>query len=76
MSFFLIFEIKHAKTDRIFNFLKNRFSGMSGPIDMVFGMFSKSNVRLLKYITAQFFSKYSKSYNILNVKKCLKLNSS
>ena len=43
-------------------------------MDMVFGVFSKSNVRFLKYITSQFFSKYSKSYNILNVKSCVKLN--
>ena len=31
-------------------------------------------MRLLKHIISQFFSKYSKSYNILNVKSCLKLN--
>ena len=74
MSAFFIFEIKDAKTDRIFNFLMGRFSVMSGPVDMVFSMFSKNNVRLLKYITSQFFSIYSKSYNILNAKSCLKLN--
>ena len=32
-------------------------SVMSGP--MAFGMFSKTNMRILKYITSQFFSKYS-----------------
>ena len=74
MSAFFIFEIKDAKRDRIFNFLKGRFSIMSGPMDMVFSTFSKNNVRLLKYITSQFFSIYSKSYNILNAKSCLKLN--
>ena len=74
MSAFFIFEMKRAKTDRTFNFLMDRFSVMSGPMDMVFGVFSKTNVKLLKYITSQFFSKYSKSYNILNVKSCLKLN--
>ena len=33
--------------------------------------FSKTNVTLLKPKTSQFFSKYSKSYTILNVKNCL-----
>ena len=59
--------------DKIFNFLKDRFSVMSGPMDMIFGVFSETNVRLLKNIILQFFSKYSKSYNILNIKRCLKL---
>ena len=71
---FVIFEIKRAKTDTIFNFLKGRFSVMSGLMCMIFGVFSKTNVRLLKPKTSQFFSKYSKSYTILNVKNCLKLN--
>ena len=75
MSACFIFEIKRAKADRIFSFLKGSFSVMSDPMDMIFGVFSKSNVRLLKYITPRFFSKYSKSYNILNVKSCFKLNS-
>ena len=74
MSAFFIIEIKRAKTDRIFNFIKARFSVMSDHMGMIFGVFSKSNVRLLKYITPQFFSKYSKSYNVLNVKSSLKLN--
>ena len=71
----LIFEIKSAKMDKIFNFLKDRFSVKSSPMDMIFGAFSVTNVRLLKNIITQFFLKYSKSYNILNIKKCLKLNS-
>ena len=75
MSGFFIFEIKRAKMDKIFNFLKDRFSVISGPIDMIFGVFSKTNVRLLKNIITQLFSKYSKSYNLLNIKRCLKLNS-
>ena len=74
MSAFFIFEIKRAKTDRILNFLKGCFSKMSDPMDMAFGVFSKSNVRLLKYVTPQFSSTYSKGYNILNDKSCLKLN--
>ena len=64
MSGFFIFEIKRAKMDKIFNFLKDRFSVMSGPVDMIFGVFSETDVGLLKIIVMQFFSKYSKGYNI------------
>ena len=74
MSAFFIFETKRVKTDKILNFLKGRFSVMSGSMDMIFDMLSETNVGLLKNIILQFFSKYSKSYNILNVKSCLKLN--
>ena len=41
---------------------------MGGPMDMIFGMFSQANVRLLKKIISQFLSKYSKRYNISNVR--------
>ena len=61
MSALFIFEIKSAKKDKIFNFLKGRFSKMSGPMDMIFGVFSEAYVRLLKSLTLQFFSRYSKS---------------
>ena len=54
--------------DKIFNFLDYRFSVMGGPMDMIFGMFSQANVRLLKKIISQFLSKYSKRYNISNVR--------
>ena len=74
-SFFLIFEIKGAKKDKIFDFLKSRFSVMGGPMDMIFGVFSETYVRLIKSITAEFYSRYSKSYHNLNIKSCLKLNS-
>ena len=74
MSAVFIFEIKGAKKDKIFNFLKDRFSIMGGPIDVIFGVFSDTYVRLLKSITSHFFSRYSKSYNNLNIKSCLKLN--
>ena len=74
MSVLFIFEIKGPKKDIIFNFLKGNFSLMRGPMDMIFGVFSETYVRLLTSITLQFFSRYSKSYNNLNVKKCLKLN--
>ena len=74
MSACFIFEIKRAKREKIFNFLKNRFSVMSGPMDMIFGVFSETNMRLLKHVILQFFSKYSKGFNILNVKSFLKLS--
>ena len=76
MSAVFIFEIKGAKKDNIFNFLKGSFSVMRGSMDMIFGVFSETYVRLLASITSQFFSWYTKSYNNLNVKKCLKLNGS
>ena len=69
-----IFEIKDAKKDKMFNFLKGRFFVMGGPMDVDFGAFSDTYTRLLKNITSQFFSLYSKSYTNLNVKSCLKLN--
>ena len=63
-----IFEIKGAKNDKIFDFPKSRFSLMAGPMDIIFGVFSETYVRLLDSITSQFFSRYSKSYSNLNVK--------
>ena len=74
MSAVFVFEIKGAKKDEVFNFLKGRFSVMAGTMDMLFGVFSETYVRLLESIISQFFSRYSKSYNNLNVKSCLKLN--
>ena len=74
LSAVFIFEIKGVNKDKIFDFLKGRFSVMGGPMDFVFGLFSDNYVSLLKSITSQFFSRYSKSYNNLNVKSCLKLN--
>ena len=52
-----IFEIKGAKKDKISNFLKGSFSVMRDPIDMIFGVFSETCVRLLTSITLQFFFK-------------------
>ena len=74
MSAIFIFEIKGAKKNKIFNLLKGCFSVMCGPMNMIFGMFLETYVRLLISITSQFFSRCSKSYNNLNVKSCLKLN--
>ena len=47
---------------------------MGDAMDMIFGVFSEIYVRLLKSIISKFSSKYSKSYNNLNVKSLLKLN--
>ena len=74
MSGFFIFEIKCTKMDKIFNFLKVRFSVISGPMDLIFGVFSEIDVRLVNNIISQFIAKYSKSYNILNIKRCLYLS--
>ena len=57
MSTVFVFEIKGAKKDKIFNFLKDRFPVMAGPMDMIFGMFSETYFRLLKSITSHFFFK-------------------
>ena len=41
---------------------------MGGSMDMIFGVPLETFVKLLKSIILQFFSKYSKSSNNLNVK--------
>ena len=46
MSAFFIFKIKRAKSDKIFNFLNGPFSLISGSMDMIFGVFLETNVRL------------------------------
>ena len=74
MSPVFVTEIKDAKKDNIFNFFKGSFSVMCVPMDMIFGMFSETYVRLLTSIPSQFFSRYSKNYNNLNVKKFLTLD--
>ena len=73
MSTIFVLEIKGGKNNKIFNFLNNRFFIMGGPINMIFGMSSETIVRLVKSIISQYFSKDSKSYNILNAKSCRKL---
>ena len=40
-------------------------------MDMIFGVLLETFLRLLKSFVLQFFSKYSKSYNDLNVKTLL-----
>ena len=75
MSAIFIFEIKGIKKDKIFNYLKGSFSVIRARMDTIFGVLSETYVTLLTSITSQLFSRYSKTYNNLNVKKCLKLNS-
>ena len=74
MSAVFSFEIKGAKKEKIFNFLKGKFSVMSGSMGMIYGVFLETYVRLVKSIISRFFSRYSKSYNNINVKICLKLS--
>ena len=52
MSAAFIFEIKDAKKNKIFNFLKGRFTVMGDPMDMILGVFSETSVGLLKSITS------------------------
>ena len=70
MSTVLVLEIKRAKNNKIFNFLKGRFSVTGGSKNMIFGAFSETVVRLVKSLISQFFSKYSKRYKI----NCQKLH--
>ena len=60
MSALYIFEIKDAKKDKIFNFLKGHFFVIGAPMDMIFYLFSDIDVRLPKSITSHFFSDISK----------------
>ena len=60
MSDFFIFEIKRAKTDEIFNFLKDRFSITSDPMEIIFGVFSETNKNLLQNMISPLLSKQQK----------------
>ena len=71
MSAVFIFEIKDAKKDKIFNFLKGRFFVMGTPMNMIFGLFSDIYVRLPQKMILLFFSRCSKNYINLNIKSCL-----
>ena len=75
MPTIFVLEIKGGKNNKMLSFLNDRFFVMSGPINMIFVVFSETIMRLLKSIIAQFFSKDSESFNILNAKSCLKLES-
>ena len=54
MSAVFNLEIKGAKKDKIFNFLKESFSVMRGSMYMIFSVFSETYVRLLTSITIFF----------------------
>ena len=47
---------------------------MSGPMDMIFGVFVETSVTLPKSIISQFFSEDSTTYNNLKAKCSLKFN--
>ena len=64
MSAVFIFEIKGAKKNKIFNFLKDSFSVMRGPMDMIFGMFSETYVRLIISRLRSFFQDIAKVITI------------
>ena len=57
MSAGFILEITGPKKDKIFNFLKGRYSVMGAPMDMIFDVFSETYARLVKSIILQFFFK-------------------
>ena len=67
MSAVFIFQLEGAKKDNIFNFLKGNFSVMRGLMDMIFGVFSETYVRLLTSITSQFFSSYGMVFVIFKI---------
>ena len=60
MSAFFIFEIKRAKMDKIFNFLKERSSVMSGPMDIIFDVFFRDWCEASKNIISQFSQNIAK----------------
>ena len=64
MSAVFIFEIKGAKKNKIFNFLKDSFSVMRGPMDMIFGMLSETYVRLIISRLRSFFQDIAKVITI------------
>ena len=51
MTAVFIFKIQGTRKDTIFNFLKGRYSVMSGPIDIIFSEFTETCVRLPKIIS-------------------------
>ena len=46
-----LFEIKRAKMDKIFNFLKGCFLVMGGPMNIISGMFLETNVRQFRNLS-------------------------
>ena len=64
MSAVFIFEEKGTKKGNIFNFLKGSSSVIRDHIDMIFGVFSQTYVRLLTSITSYFFQYIAKVITI------------
>ena len=64
MSAVFIFEIKGVKKEKKISFLKGSFYVMRSPMDMIFGMFLETYVRLLTSITSQFFQDIAKVMTI------------
>ena len=57
MSAVFVFEIKDAKKDKIFNFLKGRFSVMGDPMDMIYWRVFRDLCKASKKYTLAFFLK-------------------
>ena len=60
--------------DKFLNFLNSRYSVMDGPMDMRAGVFWDILMSFLKNITLQNWRKYSKTYDILNMKSSSEFN--
>ena len=58
MSTIFVLEIKGAKNNKIFIFLNDHFSVMGCQMNMIFGVFSKTIVRLLKSIVESFMANF------------------
>ena len=74
MSAISFFEKEATKKHKFFIFLKGRYFGMGGPIDMNFGKLLQTPVDLLKRVVLQLFPKYSQNNVNLNVKSRAKFN--
>ena len=64
MSAILTLEIKEAKKHKMFNFLMGCFLVMRGPMDMIFGVFSDTSVRLRISKTSHFCQDITKVITI------------
>ena len=64
ISAVFIFEIEVVKKDKMFNFIKGRFSIIGSQMDMIFGVFSEIYMRLVKSIISHFFQDIAKAITI------------
>ena len=62
MSAIFILKKESPKKHKFFIFLKGRYFGLGGPVDMNLGMFWKTFVGFLKRVALQFSPKYSQRY--------------